>query len=1669
MRLNSMSNPRVAKEEPRPTRSRAAHIGRALIGGWALMAAVSVDAQIAVSESGTASYSIPIAVPPGIAGMVPNIGLSYNGSGVNGPVGYGWSIQGISMIARCPQTRVIDGFVRSVSFSSDDKLCLDGQRLIQTDANGVVTNGSVSNPGLTNLFQSGDSLGGAGTAAMHEYRTEKDSYARIRAYGSAGGVAANGPAYFKVWTKSGQVYEYGNSGNASANAAINAQGKTVIAAWPVSRIGDTLGNYIDFQYQQRDVAWGSGPNASSPTPGHEWNLTEIRYTGNATQAPANKVVFSYDDRSAPGSGGPVQDRSESYQTGSKNVSIYRLNAIRTYVNVTGAPVKAKTYKLSYDAGSIATRSRIVAIQECAGTAETACQPATRFNYSNGGADTFQPNPQFAASPLAMRQLQSAAKTYGTLVGDFDGDGKSDLLVWSDNPSSNELHFSNGDGTFRRAANFNITDQNLFKSGNSTCGSIIADFNGDGLVDLFRYGGAFCTDPSTNYLYLNNSDGSFTRKTITLSDGFNPIRQSSYDQGRCQSNSGSGCGFLKGWSQGWNFYVLDVNGDGRLDLVVAELPAQPAGQATNGCVSGCTRVYLGDGQGNFSAVATNLSGQIVYQDPRSERSLSDVRGGPADVDGDGLMDLVSMFNSSPLYSGAALTWRSRGDGNFDAITSAPFCDRAIDFNGDGRADCLVLPVPSSTPVSTTGPNTLLVADGSGATPQVANFNLAAPGLLVDYTTGQTGVTIIDLNADGRGDLLRWRDDPAQTTVYYSNGDGSFTASTGFNLNTPARQLKKSDGTRDFAIGDFTGRGSVEFLRLVDSPTPGEGTTNQLYEKVDKTPPDQLLSVVSPTGLTTTLTWVPLSNSASGSLGARYTSDRGVAGKAASLPKIDVTLPSYVVATSASDSGAGTGPLTTEYSYAGLKAAYDGRGTLGFRETRRQSDASSNSILTVVTQYLQDHPYVGAASATQTYDSGLALLNRQLSATTSIYCDKTAAAGAETTATPTAPCLTSRKVQKPYLFKTFEQGWDPTSLAALPTVTTTNAFDASGNPTNIAIQTEGDALGVHQVFTKTTTNTYLPDATSGDSWILGRLQQATQRNTAPNSLGSIPTSFGSAPNASAIQGNGPTSFAGLSSVSFGGLTVGATSTLTSTLTNIGAFPLGVTVPTAASVSGGGFSFAATTCASTLVPNASCTINVVLAPTAVGSYAGTLSVATGAGTKTANLSGNGIAPSVVFQPASTNWGTIGAASDSGDWPTIKNNSSVPVLIVAHAPLSGPTGMWSWQGGTPGNWCIPGTTVLTPGASCQTFFGISNLASVGGPYTAVDQISYQAQGVTGATFTAQQSYTFSVATTTANSGGFNFGTVIVNKTTFGQAFTLTNNALNGGSVKNLSINMVGSQPGNFPMTHNCGTALAAGASCTVTVSFNPTWAANGFSASVQVRGGYSRIQAGVDSGYTPLTGVSIVVPVSGNGGTPTLPNIVANPAAVSASSTAPDSASTSVSFSNTGQTATILQLSVNGGNWVVPQAVSCPAEGSCGAVTVTSPPSGGFYNGALTMTSSAGGTVTSVPVNLSVLSDTMPWENGGTSFSICGGQFAGSLYRTASFSINGGSEAVTISPSVGGIYTVSTVGWTNGTVLGAGTYQISIGMGQSRGDSPISITFAGTGHTRTTNVHVYEKMTCP
>lgn len=234
--------------------------------------------QFDVTPTGAATYSIPITVPPGIGGMEPKLALSYSSQAGNGIAGVGWNLSGLSYVTRCPETMIQDGVKSPPNYDATDKYCLDGQRLVA----------------VTGTY------GANGT----EYRTERESFSRIVSYGSNG----FGSAWFKVWTKAGQVMEYGNT----ADSAIEAQGKVAIKVWAVNKISDTKGNYLTVSYTE--------DNANG-----QFVVSRIDYTGNATagKAPNNSVTFTYAAR--PDSVVPLYDNK-----GSITKTTQRLTNIQTY-------------------------------------------------------------------------------------------------------------------------------------------------------------------------------------------------------------------------------------------------------------------------------------------------------------------------------------------------------------------------------------------------------------------------------------------------------------------------------------------------------------------------------------------------------------------------------------------------------------------------------------------------------------------------------------------------------------------------------------------------------------------------------------------------------------------------------------------------------------------------------------------------------------------------------------------------------------------------------------------------------------------------------------------------------------------------------------------------------------------------------------------------------------------------------------------------------------------------------------------------------------------------------------------------------------------------------------------------------------------------------------------
>src|SRR5690349_20948701 len=75
----------------------------------------------AVTPTGAATYSIPLDLPPGTNSLAPRLAFSYNNHGGAGPLGVGWTISGLSTIARCNSTFAQEGVSRNVRLDNDDR------------------------------------------------------------------------------------------------------------------------------------------------------------------------------------------------------------------------------------------------------------------------------------------------------------------------------------------------------------------------------------------------------------------------------------------------------------------------------------------------------------------------------------------------------------------------------------------------------------------------------------------------------------------------------------------------------------------------------------------------------------------------------------------------------------------------------------------------------------------------------------------------------------------------------------------------------------------------------------------------------------------------------------------------------------------------------------------------------------------------------------------------------------------------------------------------------------------------------------------------------------------------------------------------------------------------------------------------------------------------------------------------------------------------------------------------------------------------------------------------------------------------------------------------------------------------------------------------------------
>ena len=347
---------------------------------------------------------------------------------------------------------------------------------------------------------------------------------------------------------------------------------------------------------------------------------------------------------------------------------------------------------------------------------------------------------------SISPIQAAA------VGDFNGDGKLDVVSINGGGAEFELDVAmgNGDGTFQSPV-----IQNVFSISQPTPYAMaVGDFNGDGRLDVAIWGISGAGNTSEVVIFLGNGNGTFT-----LGGTYAAPNSTDYNPG---FNS---------------LYVADFNGDGKLDLAALT--------PYNGVF-----IFMGNGDGTFQPA-------VGYStvDPNHTNEYTATGMAVGDLNGDGKIDVA-------VTEGAGMAvLLNNGNGTLGTATYydsgiAPFQSQmgiAIgDVNGDKKNDVVITDYYGNV--------VLYLNQGSG--------KFAVKGVIVKLGVSFPWlVSIADINGDKKMDVVL-TDCWGEIWTFYGKGNGTFTAG-------PIYPVQYWDTTpSNVILADFNGDGALDIFKAGD---------------------------------------------------------------------------------------------------------------------------------------------------------------------------------------------------------------------------------------------------------------------------------------------------------------------------------------------------------------------------------------------------------------------------------------------------------------------------------------------------------------------------------------------------------------------------------------------------------------------------------------------------------------------------------------------------------------------------------------------------------------------------------------------------------------------------------------------------------------------------------------
>ncbi|MCG9736357.1 hypothetical protein L1D51_20575, partial [Pseudoalteromonas shioyasakiensis] len=425
----------------------------------------TLNAEFRVTEQGAAAYTVPIALPEGTAGVKPQLSLSYNSLAGDSLMGRGWNINGLESISRCGKSFAFDGKQGGVDLSNNDRLCINGQRLILSD----------STDGLYDFDKKHTNTAYWSTAAI--YHTAIDAFITVKPHYYNGILKG-----FTVENKAGEVRYFGDTkyfsgsslvGKSFADgfnprvgeketgendAFLKSKAKPSFAhTWLLKAIEDVKGNYILYRYSD----FSNYANHLG-----ESRIESIEYTGNRVlgQKPYAVVDFIYKDEGAT---------KEVYNSNARVAwlagSPISIKSILRRIKINVDSELYRQYKFTYSESTEVDKvTQLKEITECEKNSFI-CSKPLKFYWENPSGDSgFKP---FTSSISKTTSLNN--KDYVSYTFDFNGDGYSDFI------------YKDKGWKIKYGPSFDVvktltSDTNLSYWDTSTK---IFDHNGDGIQDL----------------------------------------------------------------------------------------------------------------------------------------------------------------------------------------------------------------------------------------------------------------------------------------------------------------------------------------------------------------------------------------------------------------------------------------------------------------------------------------------------------------------------------------------------------------------------------------------------------------------------------------------------------------------------------------------------------------------------------------------------------------------------------------------------------------------------------------------------------------------------------------------------------------------------------------------------------------------------------------------------------------------------------------------------------------------------------------------------------------------------------------------------------------------------------------------------------------------------------